>query len=304
MVMSKTVNVIGEFGLIDLMKKALPGVPRNVIGIGDDTAVVPLDRNNVLLLTTDMLVEDVHFHRRMPLEQVGYKAMACSISDIAAMGGIPQYAVISLGTPAREQKQNILKMYQGIRRAASKFRVAVVGGDTVKSEKVVINVAMTGRAQRGKVVVRSGARPGDAIFVTGALGNSLRSGWHLNFIPRLKESAYLMRHSHPTSMIDISDGLAADLGHILEQSHVGAVLDEINIPLRRGADLTGALSDGEDFELLFTIPKKEAGRLERLSGRQMQFVRIGEITPHQCRLELRLADGKFKRLQLRGYTHF
>jgi thiamine-monophosphate kinase len=185
---------------------------------------------------------------------------------------------------------------------ARKFGIAIVGGDTIKSAKVVVNVALAGEARRADVVYRSGARVGDQIFVTGPLGNSLASGWHLKFIPRIKEAQYLARHVKPTSMIDISDGLAADLGHILEESKVGAVLEEERIPRRAGASLRQALDDGEDFELLFTVPVSKAALLFR--QKRFRFYSIGEIVPQTQGLTLRDADGKSKKIAPCGYTHF
>ncbi|OGX10585.1 MAG: hypothetical protein A2Y05_01300 [Omnitrophica WOR_2 bacterium GWA2_53_43] len=276
--------------------------PYVVHGIGDDTAVVPLDARRYLLLTTDMLLEGVHFERKAPPRLIGRKALACSISDIAAMGGVPRYALVSLGVPGNLSWTFVRDVYQGMDALARPFGVAIVGGDTIKSTKVVINIALTGEAGKSDVVYRSGARAGDQIFVTGPLGKSLSTGWHLKFTPRLKESRYLVRHVKPTAMIDISDGLAADLGHILEESKVGAVLEENEIPRRAGANVRQALYDGEDFELLFTVPRRKAAFWGR--QKQFRFYPIGEIVPHAKGLLLKNKTGALAKIEPRGYTHF
>ncbi len=297
--MSVKISKLGEFGLIELLKKYKGSGAPVIKGIGDDTAVVPLNARRVLLLTTDMLMEDVHFTRRMPPRSIGRKALACSISDIAAMGGVPRYALVSLGVPGNLSWAFVRDLYNGMDVLARKFGVAIVGGDTIKSKKIVVNVALTGEAGKDEVVYRGGARPGDQIFVTGPLGKSLSTGWHLKFIPRIKEAQYLVRHVKPTSMIDISDGLAADLGHILEESKVGAVLDEKRIPRRVGASLRQALYDGEDFELLFTVSSRKAVLLKG-----QKFYPIGEIVPRTEGLALRTKSGKLTKISPRGYTHF
>lgn len=293
---------LGEFGLIDLLKK-YQGTRAGVIkGIGDDAAVVPLDARRYLLLTTDMLMEGVHFNSRVPPSAVGRKALACSISDIAAMGGVPRYALVSLGVPGNLSWAFVRDLYRGIDKLAREFNIGVAGGDTIKSAKLVINIALTGEARKSDIVYRSGARPGDRIFVTGPLGRSLPTGWHLKFIPRIPQARYLARRVKPTSMIDISDGLAADLGHILKASKVGAILEEGKIPRRAHAGAREALYDGEDFELLFTVPRRGAVMLQR--QKRFSFYPIGEIVHRGKGLALRDKSGKLTRISQRGYTHF
>lgn len=290
---------LGEFGLIDFLKKYKGSGAAVIKGIGDDTAVVPLDAKRHLLLTTDMLMEGVHFTRNAPPRLIGRKALACSISDIAAMGGVPRYALISLGVPGSLPWAFVRDLYKGMDALAREFGVAIVGGDTIKSMKVVINIALTGELGKDEAVYRSGARPSDQIFVTGPLGRSLPTDWHWKFIPRIKESQYLTRHVKPTSMIDISDGLAADLGHILEESKVGAVLEEEKIPRRAGASLRQALYDGEDFELLFTVSRRKAALLKG-----EKFYPIGEIVPRARGLLLRDKNKRLTKISIKGYTHF
>lgn len=300
--MSKKLSELGEFGLIDLLKKYQSSRTPVIKGIGDDAAVVPLDARRYLLLTTDMLMEGVHFKRTAPPRSIGHKALACSISDIAAMGGVPRYALVSLGVPGNLSWAFVRDLYRGVDKLAREFNIGVVGGDTIKSAKLVINIALTGEARKSDIVYRGGARPGDRIFVTGPLGKSLPTGWHLEFIPRIPQAQYLARHVKPTSMIDISDGLAADLGHILKESKVGAILEEGKIPRRAHAGAREALYDGEDFELLFTVSSRRAAILQR--QKRFSFYPIGEIVHRGKGLALRDKSGKLTRISKRGYTHF
>ena len=295
---------LGEFGLISDIKRQIGKTPSVVRGIGDDTAVVPFSSEKYLLLTTDMLVEGVHFTKKMSAKAIGHKAIAASISDVAAMGGIAKYAVISLGVPASCSKQFISALYQGIKKTAKDFHVNIVGGDTVRCHKVIINVTLTGEAKKNEVVYRNGARRGDQIFVTGPLGRSLSSGWHLRFVPRITYAKHLVTKYHPTSMIDVSDGLVADLGHILNESRVGAIIEESLIPCRSGARLKNALYDGEDFELLFTLSSSQARKYQDSRNKQFKYYRIGEIVGHRGNLQMKTAKGILKKINTKGYIHF
>jgi len=295
---------LGEFGLINSIRKQIRKPSSVICGIGDDAAVVPLNSKKHLLLTTDMLVEGVHFTKKIPAKAIGHKAITASISDIAAMGGTAKYAVVSLGAPATCSKRFISALYQGINQTAKKFRVSVVGGDTVKSNKVIINITLTGEAKKGEIVYRSGARCGDQIFVTGPLGKSLSSGWHTRFVPRTAQASYLVSKYRPTSMIDISDGLVADLGHILNESRVGAIVEENALPYRRGARLKDALYDGEDFELLFTLSSYQARKFQNQARKPFKFYRIGEIVNRRKGFQIKTVTGILKKLSIKGYTHF
>ena len=304
--MKEKLSQLGEFGLIDLIRKNVPLTKETVKGIGDDAAVLNFSKskNDYELFTTDMMVEDVHFTRRMKPSSIGHKALACNISDIAAMGGRPRAAVISLGVPPDLRSSVVQEIYSGISRLAEKFQVSIVGGDTVYSKKIIINVALLGLVKKSELVLRDGAAPEDMIFVTGALGRSFPTGKHLSFLPRVKESQFLVKHFHPTAMIDISDGLAADLFHILNSSRVGACLYEEKIPRAKNASLNEALSDGEDFELLFTLPKKEGERLLRMKQKAFHFYHIGEINQFSKRLVMIKKDKSQENLSARGFTHF
>jgi len=302
--MTKTLADIGEFGLIDLFKKTAAKNSSLIKGIGDDTAVLKTCVGQDLLFTTDMLVESVHFSLMMGAKRIGRKALASSISDIAAMGGIPTAAVVSCGVPAKLPVDFAKQLFSGINTLAKQFDVALAGGDTVKSRRLVINVALLGTVKKGKAVTRCGAKVGDVIFVTGALGGSLKSGRHLNFVPRVKEAQFLAVRYKVSSMIDISDGLLADLGHILKESQVGAVLHAQDIPLNKGVRLKSALNDGEDFELLFTLGAGEAKRLIRNRSVCFDFIPIGQIVERQKGLRIYKQDGTACTCTKKGYCHF
>lgn len=300
----KTLSQIGEFGLIDAIAKSTKRKKGVVKGIGDDTAVLTYGPKKHLLFTTDMLVEGKHFTRNMGPELIGRKSLACSISDIAAMGGVPTYAVVSLGVPSTLSVDFVKRIYKGMSALANQFKVGIVGGDTVACEKITINVALLGEAQKRQVVFRSGAQKGDKIFVTGPLGRSLVTAKHLNFTPRLKESQYLVKNFKPSSMIDISDGLAGDLNHILEESKVGAVIFEQLIPKNHRAHLAHALNDGEDFELIFTLPLNKVRALIKKHSRKFKFYYIGDITGISNRLVLVDGRGKKRLISVKSFTHF
>ena len=289
------VSQLGEFGLIDALKKYAPLSKTVIKGIGDDAAVLPYSKKEYLIFTTDMLCEDTHFTRRIPPGAIGHKALACSISDIAAMGGWPTFAVVSIGIPKNLSVRFIEDVYQGMQRTARDFNVSIVGGDTIKTDKMVINVALLGLVEKKYLTTRDGARAGDWIFVTGALGGSLKSGRHLNFSPRLAQARFLVEKFKPNAMIDISDGLGGDLNHILKASRVGARLDDASIPRHKGVSLSRALNDGEDFELLFTLSPVKARALMDWQAREklFYFYPIGTIT----------ADAKEK-INSKSFTHF
>ena len=287
---------MNEFELINSLNRFQNLSSQVVAGMGDDAAVLQLNAKCYQLLTTDMLVEGVHFRREMIPKLIGRKALACNISDIAAMGGLPTNAVISIGIPKGIPAKFVQDLYAGMSALAKQFGVSLVGGDTVRADRIVINVALLGEVEKRSCVFRGGAKPGDGIFVTGPLGGSLASGRHLTFMPRVAEARWLVRHIKPSAMMDISDGLAGDIRHILNASSVGAVLEAGSIPIHKGVTLAQALSDGEDFELLFTVPQARAGKCP--------FPMIGRVTRDRDRLLLQDRAGKQRRLQARGFTHF
>ena len=297
------VRKIGEFGLINRIKKLIRTDPSVIKGIGDDCAVLKYDKYNYQLFTCDMLVEGVDFTRKDKPFLVGRKALAISISDIASCGGLPRYALVSLGMPKNTSVDLVDKLYGGMISLAKLYKINIVGGDISSAKSLTINVSLLGEVEKNNLLLRSKALPGDFIFVTGELGGSIL-GKHLEFTPRLKEARFLVKNFKINSMIDVSDGLAQDLGHILEESNVGAFIYEKLLPLSNQArDLADALYTGEDFELLFTMPRKEAGKLMHMKKR-INCRLIGEIVDRKDGLRLVDKKGRIKLLKLRGFKHF
>jgi thiamine-monophosphate kinase len=308
---------VNEFELIDQLTRNLPGNKSVVVGPGDDCAVLDMGLpDRLLLFKTDAVVEGVHFTRESVPEKVGHKALGRCLSDIAAMAGTPTAAVVTLALRKDFDPGFVTALYSGMNALARRYDVAIVGGETTTNpERILLAVSMLGWVPRGKVILRSGAKAGDAIFVTGDLGGSLM-GKHLEFEPRLNEAHWLAEHFSIHSMIDLSDGLASDLKHIIQASCVGAELLSSAIPISREAKLhartstaaksavTAALTDGEDFELLFTIPGRDSVPL--LDGWKQQFPQIklsciGRITVGEG---ITIKDpGGIRPLTEHGYVH-
>ena len=307
-----------ELDLIQRLTASLPSNPSVVTGPGDDCAVLDLGvPDRYILFKTDAVVEGVHFTRDAAPEQIGHKALARCLSDIAAMAGTPTAAVITLALPPAFDPGFVSAIYAGLNRLASLHEVAIVGGETTTNpERILISVALLGTVTRNQCVRRAGAKPGDALFVTGQLGGSIH-GRHLNFKPRLQEARWLAAHFPIHAMIDLSDGLATDLRHLLRAGQVGAELLTSAIPISRDAKrqtgaesaakppLFAALTDGEDFELLFTVASRDAVPL--LDAWKQQFPGldlscIGKIISEPA-LRLRDKDG-VRALTAHGYSHF
>jgi thiamine-monophosphate kinase len=320
---------VNEFELIQRLTHRLPANESVVVGAGDDCAVLDMGApDRLLLFKTDAVVQGIHFTDDTPPEKIGHKALARCLSDIAAMAGTPTAALVTIGLPRKYDVAFMEKIYSGLNALASRHGVAVVGGETTTNpERVLISVALIGWVPRGKVLLRSGAKVGDAIFVTGELGGSL-AGKHLEFEPRLVEARWLAGHFLVHAMIDLSDGLAGDLRHVLKASGVGAELLKTAIPVSRAAKerarsraresvdrppthvggyspFVAALTDGEDFELLFTVASKDAVPL--LDAWKKQFPKlklscVGKITAGDG-LTLRDQLGTHP-LNAGGYVHF
>lgn len=277
-------------------------------GIGDDAAVLKWTSKKDLLVTADMILEKSHFKlREATAYEMGWKAMAVNLSDIAAMGGLPTSAAVSLGVPPRTRPAFLKEVYRGMLAVAGRFGVSIIGGDTNASESWVISVTLLGEVARGKALLRSGAKSGDWIFVSGVLGGSYLSGKHLRFMPRVPEARYLARRFRVHAMMDLSDGLASDIRRIMEESRVGAVLEEELIPRSsRSISLNSALSDGEDFELLFTLSPSDGARLaeSRKEPGLARFTKIGEVVPEKSGVRILRKSGKLEKLKLKGYDHF
>ncbi len=308
---------MNELELIARLTSALPRNDSVVVGAGDDCAVLDLGSPDYVLFKTDAVVEGVHFTRETPPEKVGRKALARCLSDVAAMAGQPNSALVTIALPKHFDVDHVERIYAGLNALAAEHGVAIAGGETTENpERLLISIAMLGTVQRKRCLLRSGAKVGDALFVTGELGGSI-NGKHLEFQPRLHEARWLAEQFPVQSLIDVSDGLASDVRHLLKASGVGAELLSRAIPISREARLAAraessakppllaALTDGEDFELLFTIASKQAVRL--LDAWKAQFPKlrltcIGRITPEPG-LRLRDSEG-VRTLSVHGYTHF
>ncbi len=347
--MSKTeIKDIGEFRLIERIRRRYEKSSHLVAcGIGDDAAALYLPSDHLTLITTDTLVEGIHFTRECTIPYfLGAKALTVNLSDIAAMGGIPRFFLLSLGIPGDFSLSFIDHFYRGIAELAETQDILLVGGDLTAASEFIVNGVVIGHSPPGCVVYRSGAQPGDHIFVTGPLGDSalgleiLRKRAlrprdfstrgetrgrdkellglirrHLAPPPPVSKGRKLAELGCATAMIDISDGLLADLGHILEESQVGAEVWVDKVPRSQAFEkwahlyhprpMDLILGGGEDYELLFTAPKKALEKIG-FSSKHLGFPihTIGQVTPYPRKLSL-LAEGKrsYSPSHL-GHNHF
>lgn len=322
---------LGEFGLIERIRKATPSGPGVRLGIGDDAAWVECKKAS-LLVTSDLLLEGVHFNLKWAtFRGLGYKTLAVNLSDLAAMGGSPAYLILSLGIPVDFKAEDVEQFYRGMRALASRSGVALIGGDTSASKRFFISATLVGYAPYG-AIARSGGRIGDDLYVTGTLGDSALG---LQLLKRRKHGAgrhgfaYLLsRHHFPTArltagallarkklakaMIDVSDGLLQDLGHICTASGVGAVVYQDALPLspayRSWAGRKGplyALTGGEDYELLFCARRRDRQRLERIKNKlAVRVTRIGECRPLEEGIRVINAAGEPVAIPVAGHDHF
>jgi len=291
---------LGEDRLLEQILPRLARTPRVLAGAGDDDCAVLefAGAGQLLLLKTDCVVEGVHFTSEAGPRAVGWKAMARPLSDFAAMGGVPQFALITLLVPPSKASRWISELYRGLEKSARAFGVAIVGGETSCIEgPTAISVAMSGAVERDRRISRHGGKPGDELFVTGRLGGSIR-GKHLRFTPRIAEARWLTEHFRVHGMMDLSDGLGADLPRLARASQLGFEVDESAIPKTRGCSAKEAISDGEDYELLFAIAASESQALRhrwKTKFKSLPLTRIGRFIPKSGTRNQRLP---------RGYVHF
>ena len=279
-----------ESELLELISAILPKPsPAVLTGIGDDCAVIrrPVRKGILELLKTDALVEGVHFAPSTRLEQAGWKALCRPVSDIAAMGGHPENAMITVAAPSSWGNSEWRALYRGIAKAAHRYGISIVGGETVRSPGALfLSVTLTGTVQQQHLRLRSGGTPGDVICVTGKLGGSLASGRHLRFLPRVEEGAWLAGQTGVGAMMDLSDGIGSDLPKLAAASGVSYRIDPELLPRHRGCSIDQAVSDGEDYEILCCIRPTDWKKIQ--SGWQKTFhplplTRIGELMPHGMR---------------------
>lgn len=322
-----------EFDLLRRFQRRVRRFPGGVrTGIGDDCAVISCGPDQDLLVTTDLLVERVHFDRRwFSLSQIGSKALRVSLSDIAAMGGIPKYAFISLALPPSTSPAEGERILDGIRQTAETYQVTIAGGDLSRSEEgIVLDSILMGETGKGKAILRSGAQPGDQLFVSGTLGDAslglqvLKAGGggdgRSDLVerqrhpgPRLDLGRELLKSGWATAMIDLSDGISSDLAHLCESSGVGALLYLNDLPqstpFRETCAALGrdpapfVLQGGEDYELLFTVSAGVRPELER-ACLSVPVTRIGEILPAGAGVWLEDPEGERQPLLPQGYDHF
>lgn len=330
-----TLKGYGEFRLIDRIRQKAGDLSHPEVGIGDDAAVLSLGERT--LLTTDAFVEGVHFDPAIGSWcQIGARMVTAAVSDIAAMGGSPRHVVASLCAPQDFSVSAFDSLADGLIGACRSYGAVLVGGDTVRSTgPVMVSLAVTGSVD-GSPILRSGARVGDIIAVTGRLGGSLAGllvlkdktlagkflgavGRHLEPRARVEEGKILASSGLVTSMIDISDGLSSDVHHLAESSGVGIAIDAERIPMMESVDQISAnlgkktleviLQSGEEFELLFTLSSKDPQGIDRVlehvgERTKTEITRIGEVRPSAEEVTLAFADGTSRSLPPQGYDHF
>jgi thiamine-monophosphate kinase len=274
---------IGEDRLLGRLLSRLSLGKEVVNGPGDDCAVVETrDRQNFLVLKTDCVVAGVHFLPTANALDVGWKAMMRPLSDFAATSAVPQFALITFIAPEQTTVEWVERLYRGLLRAAKRFKVSIVGGEMSRTPgPAVISVSAVGFVERDRRVSRRGGKAGDDLFVTGRLGGAVKHK-HLQFVPRIAESRWLTKNFSIHAMMDLSDGLGADLPRLARASRVGFTIETENLPVARGATSDDAISEGEDYELLFAISRRDRNRLEREWRKEfpkLSLTRIGRLNP-------------------------
>ena len=293
------VRDLGEDRLIEQLLPSLSLRKAVATAPGDDCAVVEAQhRRKLLVLKTDCVVEGVHFLQGTNALDVGWKAMMRPLSDFAATSAVPQFALVTLMAPEQTEVAWVKGLYRGLRRAANRFEVSIVGGETSSTPgPVAISASVVGFVERDRAVSRRGGTPGDDLFVTGQLGGGLKQK-HLQFTPRIAESRWLTKNFPIHAMMDLSDGLGTDLPRLARTSKVGFKIQVENLPLTRGAKLNDAISEGEDYELLFAVSSRDRSRLQRAWAKKfpkLLLTRIGSLNRKPKTENLKLPG---------GYVHF
>ncbi len=339
--MRTELSEIGEFTLIEnLTQEFAIHHQETLLGIGDDAAILEAT-NECTLISTDLLLEGIHFDLMYhPLKHLGYKSVIVNLSDIIAMNAIPKQITVSIGVSNRFSVEAIEELYAGIKLACDTYQIDLIGGDTTSSPKgLIISVTALGTQNKDKIVRRSGAKPGDHIFVTGDLGGAYLGLQllerekkifleHPSIQPQLQDRKSIIEKILkpearkdiirifdkskivPTAMIDLSDGLSSDLLHICKQSNVGAMIEETNIPVSQEAQemalefhldpTTCAMSGGEDYELLFCVSPQDSEKLKYLPG----FYYLGEIGTADIGVKMKSSSGKLHEITAQGWKHF
>jgi thiamine-monophosphate kinase len=293
------VGGMGEDGLLNQFFSGLPLGKAVVIGPGHDCAVVRMKGcRKLVVLKTDCIVEGVHFFRETNAIAVGWKAMMRPLSDFAAASAVPQFALITLIVPAQTAIAWVKQLYRGLCRAAERFDVNIVGGETSSTPgPIAISTSVVGFVEKQRAVSRRGGKAGDDLFVTGRLGGALTQK-HLKFIPRIVESRWLTGNFSIHAMMDLSDGLGTDLPRLARASKVGFKIDTEKLPITRGANIDAAISEGEDYELLFAISPRDRPRLQQSWAKKfpnLALTRIGSLSQ---------LSTKNSQLLPSGYVHF
>ena len=337
-----SLKTIGEFGLIRQLQRQWPASsPWIITGIGDDAAVLKTRPGQQLLISTDVLIEGVHFDLNYQTpKDLGWRAGAANLSDIAAMGGTPLYLLVSMALPVRVPPQRVRELYRGIRAACRPFNVELIGGDTASSpSQIFLSLTIMGSIRANRALTRNRAEIGDRIYVTGTIGDAnaglrilrTRSATRRRVRPSAVETFLIRRHLRPAprihvgqlladrnlahAAIDLSDGLSSDVGHVCEESRVGAEIHATALPLssqlrafaRRDKrdPMEIALQGGEDYELLFTAPAKRHRNVLRVSEQtRVPITCIGEIKPKTFGRQLVLPSGRKHKLSSESFRHF
>lgn len=337
-----SLKTIGEFGLIRQLTHQWPtSSPWVVKGVGDDAAILKARQGQQLLISTDVFIEGIHFDLAYQTpKDVGWRAGVANLSDIAAMGGTPLYLLVSMAVPVRVPPQHIREFYRGLKAACRPFTVELIGGDTSSSpSQMFLSLTIVGSVRANRALTRNRAEVGDRIYVTGTIGDA-NAGLRIlhthltnlrGFSPSAVEKFLIRRHVRPTprvhvgqllvarnlahAAIDLSDGLSSDVGHVCDESHVGAEIRGNALPLssqlrafaqRQNADpMEIALQGGEDYELLFTAPAKRHQNVLQVSEQtRVPIACIGEIKPKTFGRQLELPEGRKRKLANKSFTHF